>query len=109
MKQIIHCVWHFFVDKSFMDYVKPLTNFLQAIFMEELRFNLSNSYTPSVEFADGVLLISEQGRYKNVIEMENDINTVLYNLINGKITVNNYDEIIESFNLKTDTNNEKTP
>ena len=99
----------FFVDKSFMDYVKPLTKFLQAIFMEELRFNLSNSYTPSVEFADGVLLISEQGRYKNVIEMENDINTVLYNIINGKLTVNNYDEIIESLNLKTDTNNEKTP
>ena len=98
----------YIVDNDLVPYVKLLVKFLKSIFMEELRYNLSNAYTPIVEYEDGILAITEQGRYKNVIEMENDINTVLYNIVNGKYTINNYDEVIQSLNLTTDMKEEKT-
>ena len=72
-----------------------------------LRFNYSNAYTPISIIEEGAFLIIEQGRYKNVGEMEDDINKVLFGMINGTIQCENYEEIIESYKMKANVKKEK--
>ena len=73
-----------------------------------LRLNLSNSYFPKVNIERGSFMIFEQGRYKSVGEMEDDINKVLFGMINGTIQCENYEDIIESLKIKADEKKEKT-
>ena len=97
------------VEGKISPYLDLLVNCLNSIFYKELRFELSNSYDPSIMSLGTDLVIFEQGRYKNLLDMENDINTVIYNILNGKIKCDNYSEIIESMNLESSTKPEKTP
>ena len=43
-------------------------------------------------------ILFEQGLYKEVDSMEDDINKVLLDVIEGGIDVKNYKEILESYN-----------
>ena len=97
------------VEETISPYLDLLEKCLKSIFNKELRFELSNSYDPSIMSLGTDLIIFEQGRYKNLLDMENDINTVIYNILNGKIKCDNYSEIIESLNLESSTKPEKTP
>ena len=53
-------------------------------------------------------MILEQGRYKSVGEMEDDINKVLFGMLNGTIKCENYEDIIESHKVKVNEKREKT-
>ena len=75
-----------------------------------LRFENSNTYSPKVFLNDNYFGIFEQGRYKEVFEMEDDINDFLYKVINGEIQCPGYFEIIQSFiNDNQNIKKEKTP
>ena len=65
-----------------------------------LRFNFSNAYSPGISFDDGYFFLFEQGEYKEVDGMEDDINQVFYMLVNGELKCPNYDNIVKSFSLK---------
>ena len=65
--------------------------------MKYLRFEYNNSYTPMNSFEDDSFTIYEQGLYKEVDQMEDDINKVLLDIIEGRITIQNFKEIWESF------------
>ena len=53
-------------------------------------------------------MILEQGRYKSVGEMEDDINKVLLGMINGTIKCENYEDIIKSYKVEVNEKKEKT-
>jgi len=72
-----------------------------------LRFNLSNAYTPTISIEQGFFYIEEQGKYKEVDGMEDDINEVLNMLINGTLKCPNYQNIVKSFDLKINAKIEK--
>ena len=77
------------------------------ISMNYLRFNYSNAYTPVIA-GYGEFIIYEQGLYKDVDQMEDDINRVLKDILDGKIDVINYKEIVESLRLSTETKSDKS-
>ena len=72
-----------------------------------LRFNFSNAYSPLIGFGSGFLFIFEQGKYKEVDGMEDDINEVLNMLINGTLKCSNYQNIVKSNSLKSNGKIEK--
>ena len=72
-----------------------------------LRFNFSNAYSPKIGFGSGFLIIFEQGKYKEVNGMEDDINEVLNMLINGTLKCPNYQNIVKSNSLKSNGKIEK--
>ena len=72
-----------------------------------LRFNYSNAYTPFSMIIGNYFYIYEEGLYKEVDQMEDDINKVLLNIIEGKINVSFYNEIRQAFLLKEETKTEK--
>ena len=80
----------------------------QLISMNYLRFNYSNVYTPLIGRRSREFLIYEQGLYKDVDQMEDDINKVLKDVLDGKIDVKNYKEIIESTGLYIETKIDKS-
>ena len=92
-------------DKKYLQYMNLLTSCLNNIAMVYLRFEYSNTYTPSIYYNAKYLFIAEQGSHKEVTEMEDDINEVLYGMYIGDIQCENYADIVESFKLK---NNQKT-
>ena len=94
-------------DKKFSKYMNLLTSCLSNISMIYLRFNYSNAYTPNIHYNNKYLFIEEQGRYKEVTQMEDDINDVLFRMINGDIQCENYAEIVESYKLKDVKKTEK--
>ena len=94
-------------DKKFSKYMNLLTSCLSNIAMIYLRFNYSNAYTPNIHYNNKYLFIEEQGRYKEVTQMEDDINDVLFRMINGDIQCENYAEIVESYKLKDVKKTEK--
>ena len=94
-------------DKKFSKYMDLLTSCLSNISMIYLRFNYSNAYTPNIHYNNKYLFIEEQGRYKEVTQMEDDINDVLFEMINGDIQCENYAEIVESYKLKDVKKTEK--
>ena len=79
----------------------------QVIAFDYLRFNYSNAYTPSIYIRDKSFIIFEQGLFKEVDQMEDDINNVLLGVINGTINVSNYNEILQSFLLDEKKKTEK--
>ena len=93
------------------EYLGNITIFIrcfQVISMNYLRFNYTNVYTPKISGSDREFLIYEQGLYKDVDKMEDDINSVLKDVLDGKIDVQNYKEIIESTGLSIETKNDKS-
>ena len=54
-------------------------------------------------------MIFEQGRYKEPTIMEKEIDKLLYDLIQGKITCQNYEDIVTSFKIKEEEIIEKNP
>ena len=47
-------------------------------------------------------MIYEQGRYKEPHEMEEEIDQLLLDIIDGKIVCENYNDIVTSFKTKQD-------
>ena len=73
-----------------------------------LRFNYTNAYTPLVDMLGNYFVIYEQGLYKEVDQMEDDINSVLSDVINGKIDIENFNEIYDSYTQEFERKEEKT-
>ena len=82
-------------------------NCFDIISMNYLRFNYTNTYTPFIS-AKGGFIIYEQGLYKDVDQMEDDINRVLKDILDGKIDVQSYKEIVESLKWSTEIKNDKS-
>ena len=68
---------------------------------------LTNGYTPLVMLRGQFFIIYEQGLYKEVDSMEDDINRVLLDVVEGRIDVQNFKEIYESYNLNIEAKKEK--
>ena len=75
--------------------------------MNYLRFSYTNAYSPNVDGSEE-FIIYEQGLYKDVDQMEDDINRVLKDVLDGKIDVESYKEIVESYLMSIDTKNDKS-
>ena len=73
-----------------------------------MRFNYSNAYGLNGYYSSDYLYIQEHGRYKEVTEMEDDINKVIKGMLDGNIQCENYKDIIESYNIKMEMKEEKT-
>ena len=56
-----------------------------------------------------LLIIYEQGKYKEIPQMEDDINEVLLGMLNGNVKCENYKDIVKSYKLKGEEKIEKTP
>ena len=94
-------------DEKYEKYMDILLECLNNIAYIYLRFNYSNSYSPSI-FTGQYLVIYEQGRYKEVTQMEEDINEVLLGMLNGTFQCENYKDIVESYKIKSKRKKEKT-
>ena len=79
------------------------------IVLNYLRFNNTNAYSPLVVVKSNFFIIFEQGLFKEVDQMEDDINKVLFDTIINKINEPlNFKEIKESFITKEKAKEEKT-
>ena len=88
--------------------MQVFTGCLQNIAMIYLRFNYSNAYTPRVLNFYDYIGIYEQGRYKEVTDMEEDIDKVIYGMMNNTIQCENYKEIVDSYKITADIKHEKS-
>lgn len=95
-------------EQKYQNYMEIFSKCLHNVVMPFLRFKYSNAYNPRVILEGGALYIYEQGRYRDVTQMEDDINKVLLGMINGTIQCENYNDIIESYKLKANETKEKT-
>ena len=89
-------------------YINVLQGCLFKIGLTSLRFNYTNAYSPSIMVLPDRINIYEQGRYKEITQMEDDINEVILGMINGNIQCENYEDIINSYKLKSNNKKEKT-
>jgi len=96
------------IDKKYSKYINVLQGCLLKIGMTSLRFNYTNAYSPSIMVLPDRINIYEQGRYKEISQMEDDINEVILGMINGNIQCENYGDIIKSYKLKSNNKKEKT-
>ena len=94
-------------DEEYEKYIDVFLGCINNIAHIYLPFNYSNSYSPSI-FLGKYLEIYEQGRYKEVTQMEDDINEVLLGMINGSFQCENYKDIVESYKIKSNKEKEKT-
>ena len=94
-------------EEKYEKYMNVFTGCFNNIAQIYLSFNYSNGYSPSI-FSGQYLEIYEQGRYKEVTQMEEDINAVLLGMINGSFQCENYKNIVESFQIKSKIKKEKT-
>ena len=96
-------------DPNILNFMSIFSKCLSNISLLTLRFNYSNAYTPQILIENNYLYIYEQGRYKEVTEMEDDINTVLSEMINGELKCENFDDIVNSFSNNEEKKIERTP
>ena len=96
------------IPQEYLEYFKIFKECFLNIAMNYLRFNYTNVYTPSVSLNGKLFIIFEQGLYKEVDSMEDDINKVLLDVIEGRIGIENFNEIIESYNSIIEAKKEKT-
>ena len=96
------------IPQESSEYFKIFKECFQNIAMNYLRFNYTNAYSPSVMLSGEFFMIYEQGLYKEVDSMEDDINRVLLDVIEGRIDVENFKEIVESYNLNIEAKKEKS-
>ena len=92
-------------DQKYRYYFNVLMGCLNNIAMIYLRFNYSHSYSPRIlmyinEKNEFSLVLYEQGRYKEVTEMEEDINGLILGMLNGSIQCENYNNIVESYKIE---------
>ena len=80
----------YYVYDDYKNYIELFEHCLQIIAFQYLRFNYTNTYTPSLMYIEPYFIIIEQGVFKDVDKMEDDINKVLLDFIEGTITINNY-------------------
>ena len=95
-------------NKIYSKYINVLQGCLFKIGLTSLRFNYTNAYSPSFMVLPDRINIYEQGRYKEITQMEDDINEVILGMINGNIQCENYEDIINSYKLKSNNKKEKT-
>ena len=100
-------------DSKYQNKIFVLMGCLSNIAMIYLRFNYSHSYSPQLfVYVNGKdeysLIIYEQGRYKEVTEMEADINDLIKGILNGTIQCENYNTIVESHQIKEEEYIEKS-
>ena len=99
----------YYYEKKYQKLLIVFTACMELIGAPLLRFNYSNSYTPQIFLDQEYFNILERGKYKEVDGMEDDINNVIYGVINGNIDCPNYDNILKSYSLKGSGKIEKTP
>ena len=97
------------VSEEYKEYMNVLSGCLMGISWVYFRFNNSNTYHPEIKFENNILYIYEQGDYKGVTEMEDDVNNVLLGMLDGSVQCENYADIVKSFKLKGNDKIEKTP
>ena len=95
------------IPKESLEYFEIFKECFQNIALNYLRFNYTNGYTPLVMLRGQFFIIYEQGLYKEVDSMEDDINRVLLDVVEGRIDVQNFKEIYESYNLNIEAKKEK--
>ena len=95
-------------DKKLQDLMELFSQCLQAYGAPYLRFNCSNAYYPSISLNENELEILEQGSYKEISEMEDDINDLIYKVVNKELKIPNYKDILKSLQIE-DKEEEKTP
>ena len=98
----------YIIPNNYLEYFKLFNKCFLNIAYNYLRFQYTGAYTPSVIFEGNLFMIMEQGLYKEVDSMEDDINKVLLDVIEGRIDIHNYKEIVESYNLNIKAKKEKT-
>ena len=98
----------YFVPEDYRNYMELFKDCFDQIAFQYLRFNYTNTYTPNIHYNEMYFEIYEQGVFKDVDKMEDDINKVLLDVIEGKINLDNYKEIIESLSFIDATKEEKT-
>ena len=96
-------------EKKYHDVLLMFTKCLIGPSMKILRFENSNAYTPNIFIERNIFVILEQGRYKEVFEMEDDINDFLYKALNLEIECDGYTDIFNSFINAQKQKIEKTP
>ena len=94
-------------QENYRKYIEIFRACFHVISMNYLRFNYSDSYSPKFIIQKNFLCVFEQGLYKEVDQMEDDLNKVLLNILEGKINVNNYKEIAESYTTQEKEKKEK--
>ena len=87
-------------EKKYYYLMVVLASCLRGFGTPQLRFEYSNAYTPMIHIEDEEIFgIFEQGTYKEVGDMEDDINKVLNKLVKGELECPNYSNIVQSFML----------
>ena len=87
------------IPQQYISYFNIFVDCFKNIAFKYLRFNYSDSYSPSSLIYGKYFVILMKGLYKDVDKMEDDINKVLLDVLEGKITIKNYDKIRESHSL----------
>ena len=95
-------------QENYTKYIEIFRACFHVIAINYLRFNYSNVYSPKILIQKNFLCVLEQGLYKEVDQMEDDLNKVLLDVFEGKINVNNYKEIAESYTTQEKAKKEKT-
>ena len=91
-------------EEKYLNLMIVLNNCIEKVVKPLLRFNFSNAYSPqtvNIGTQERYFCIYEQGRYKDVDGMEDDINEALYMLINKKLDCPNYMDILNSHFLES--------
>ena len=91
------------------DYMQIFKGCMDAITRVNLRLKYMHSYHPNIFVENNFFMIFEQGRYKEPNEMEEEIDQLLLDIIEGKIVCENYNDIVKSFKTKQETIIEKNP
>ena len=99
----------FEINESYQKYMDALTGCLESIFWVHLRYEKSDAYKPVIEYKNSILYIYLQSNYKEIPQMEDDLNSVLLGMIKGDIKCENYVDIVDSYELKGNNIEEKTP
>ena len=94
-------------DQNLIDYMQIFKGCMDAITRVNLRLEKTHSYHPNIFVEQNFFMIYEQGRYKEPHIMEEEIDELLLDIINGKIVCDNYNDIVTSFKTKQDEKNEK--
>ena len=96
-------------DDEFKDYMDVFKGCLENIGKIYLRFEYSHAYHPKVYVENNFLMIFEQGRYREPIEYEDEINEVIYKMLKGEVKCHNYKDIVKSYKMKNNEINNKSP
>ena len=96
-------------EDEFKDYMEVFKGCLENIGKIYLRFEYSHAYHPKIYVENNFLMIFEQGRYREPIEYEDEINEVLLKMIKGDVKCHNYKDIVKSYKMKNIEIREKNP